>query len=77
MNYIAPIQLGFKSYSCTTALMHVTDDILRAFDDKLCTVLLLLDFTRAFVTINYNVLITILNFIRFTQSTIKLFDSYF
>lgn len=45
------IQFGFrKGYTCTTALLKITDDILTATDKSLLTVLILLDFSRTFDT---------------------------
>lgn len=43
-NKILPyIQIGFRSgYSCITALLHITDLIIRAIDDGKFTVLVLL-----------------------------------
>lgn len=74
---IPSIQSGFRAgHSCTTALLHIVDDIIGATDQGLCTVLILLDFSRAFDTLNYDILHAILQYIGLSEGTVKLFDSY-
>jgi hypothetical protein len=53
---IIPIcQSGFrKRHSTPTALINVFDDILRALDKGMMTLLILLDFSKAFDTIIHN-----------------------
>lgn len=66
-------QSGFRSnHSCTTTLADVTDDILRATDDNKLTVLILLDFSRAFDTVNHNILCQILRFIGLGSGSVAL-----
>lgn len=71
-------QSGFrKSRSCTTAIIDVTEDI-RIFHDKsFITFLLLLDFSKAFDTIDHDILCSKLyNLYRFSRTAIKLVKSY-
>ncbi|XP_047990243.1 uncharacterized protein LOC125229445 [Leguminivora glycinivorella] len=78
MNNILPdVQSGFrKGRSTTTALLDVTDNILDAQDKGMCTVLVLLDFSRAFDCLNINLLLSKLTYYGFDQKTIRWFESY-
>lgn len=71
------VQSGFRTgYSCTTALLKVTDDILTASDEGKITALVLLDYSKAFDTVNHDILINILNFIGVTGNASSLICSY-
>ncbi|XP_031333905.1 uncharacterized protein LOC116163917 [Photinus pyralis] len=70
-------QSGFRpNYSCTTALIDTVDDIITATDSKLISVLALLDYSKAFDTINHGILLSILESIGLSCQAVKLFDSY-
>nr|CAH7719787.1 unnamed protein product [Callosobruchus chinensis] len=70
-------QSGFRSgYSCTTALLHITDDIIQALDDDNCTILVMLDFSKAFDTINHNILLSILKSCGLCSEPLELMRSY-
>lgn len=70
-------QSGFRSaHSCTTALLKVSDDILQATDRGQLTILVLLDFSRAFDTVRHDVLISILRYIGLGQGALLLLQSY-
>ena len=57
-NLHEPFQSAYKRYhSCETALIRVQNDILRALDSRNCTVLLLLDLSSAFDTVDHEILI--------------------
>nr|CAI5835546.1 unnamed protein product [Callosobruchus analis] len=77
-NNIIPVnQSGFKkNHSCTSALLKVTDDIFRANDQGKLTLLVLLDFSKAFDTLNHKLMLNILNYIGLSHSAVQLFDSY-
>lgn len=76
-NIIPHVQSGFRvGHSCTTALLNVTDDILGAIDQGLCTVLVLLDFSRAFDTINYRMFEAILHYIGLSEEAVTLIKDY-
>lgn len=77
-NKIIPdTQSGFRSgFSCTTALMTVIDDIIAELDKGRCTVLCLLDFSKAFDTINHDLLTSILHFVGLDDNSIRLLSSY-
>lgn len=70
-------QSGFrKGYSCTTALLNITDDILRAADDDKLSIMILLDYSKAFDTTHHKLLFSILKYIGFDSSSGKLMTSY-
>lgn len=71
------VQSGFrKGRSTATALLDVTDNILGAQDKGLVTVLVLLDFSRAFDAINNTLLLSKLSYYGFSASAVKWFNSY-
>ena len=46
-----------KHHSCETALLRVQNDILKSIDNKQCVVLLLLDLSAAFDTVDHKILL--------------------
>ena len=46
-----------KHHSCETALLRVQNDILKSIDNEQCVVLLLLDLSAAFDTVNHKILL--------------------
>lgn len=77
-NSILPqLQSGFrKGRSTNTALIDVIDNILSAQDVGMGTILALLDFSRAFDSINISLLLSKLTYYGFDRSTVLWFDSY-
>ncbi|XP_045447496.1 uncharacterized protein LOC123655785 [Melitaea cinxia] len=77
-NDILPsFQSGFRKHRSTaTALLDVTDNILAAQDKGMCTLLVLLDFSRAFDSINVPLLLSKLNYFGFDNAAVRWFDSY-
>lgn len=76
-NIIQATQSGFRSgHSCTTALLKITDDVLEAFDKGKLTLLILLDYSKAFDTLNHNILNAVLHFIGFNESSLNLLSDY-
>ena len=56
---IEPLQSTFKPFhSCKTALVRVHNDILVAIDKRHCVMLLLLDLSAAFDTVDHDILLT-------------------
>ena len=47
-----------KGHNTETALTQIHSDLLRAIDDNACVILVLLDPTAAFDTVNYQILLT-------------------
>lgn len=57
-----PNQSGYKpGHSCETLLVRLVNDILLNMDDAKCTVLLLLDLSAAFDTVDHDILLDILS----------------
>lgn len=70
-------QSGFRpSHSTTSALLHITDEILKASDHNMITCLILLDFSSAFDTINHDILLLKLKYFGLADSAIKFIKSY-
>jgi hypothetical protein len=70
-------QSGFrKGHSTTSALADVTDKILAAQDDGMVTALVLLDFSRAFDSINVCLLLSKLSYYGVDAGTVRWFSSY-
>ena len=52
-------QFGFrKGYSTEWAILELTDALTKAMDNKLVTCGLALDFSKAFDTVNHNILLS-------------------
>lgn len=62
--------------STSTALLDIVDDILSREDLEEGSILVLLDFTRAFNTINHNLLLSKLSYYGFDYDALKWFFSY-
>lgn len=74
---IPPTQSGFrKNHGTATALLHVTDDIIRAYDKNKCTSLILLDYSKAFDTINHETLLLKLKFYGLDEVALNFFRTY-
>ncbi|VEN38354.1 unnamed protein product [Callosobruchus maculatus] len=74
---LPPYQSGFRQgFSCTSALLDVTDDIIKEIDDGNTTALVLLDYSKAFDTINHQLMLAILKYIGCTNEVVKLFSDY-
>ena len=72
-----PNQSAYKAnHGCITALLKITDDILDSIDDSEVSILTLLDFSRAFETVNHRLLIEKLRILGFTQDAIDWVLSY-
>lgn len=70
-------QSGFRrGYGCETALLCITDDILTARDRGLVTVLVLLDFSKAFDTVDHGVLVSLLRDCGFGVGTVNLIGEF-
>ncbi len=78
-NYICEdFQSGFRpSHSTETALIRVTNDLLLSSDHGCIFILVLLDLTAAFNTIDHNILLNRLeNFVGISRSALAWFKSY-
>jgi len=76
-NLLSENQSGFrKNHSTTTLLMHITSIIYNALNNNKVISLILLDFSKAFDSINHNILIHNLKDIGLSPLTLKWFISY-
>lgn len=76
-NIIPPKQSGFRArYSCSTALSDIVDDVITSQDSGDATVLVLLDYTKAFDMIDHNIMVAILRYIGFVESASSLMFSF-
>lgn len=76
-NILPKKQSGFrKGHGTATALLDVVDNILAAQDVGEGTILALLDFSRAFETLNISLLLSKLSFYGFDNASVKWFESY-
>lgn len=74
---IPEFQSGFRpQHSCLTALLNITDDVLSSADEGKITALVLLDFSKAFDTLDHEILIAILHFIGLDHSAVLLIQNY-
>jgi len=77
-NCLLPVaQSGFRrGYGCSGALLQVVDDVIRASDNGLLSLLVLLDYSKAFDTISHELLLAILHYIGLGDSAVTLFANY-
>ena len=76
-NLFDPNQSAYRSnHGCITALLKITDDILDCIDDSEVSLLILLDFSKAFDTVNHKLLLEKLNILGFTQNSKDWISSY-
>lgn len=77
-SHILPVvQSGYrKNHSCTTALLHIVDDIVRGTDSGKLTALILLDYTKAFDRLDHKLLLTMLSYYGFGIESVELLKSY-
>lgn len=74
---IPDFQCGFrKKFSTAVALINVLDDILQATDKQLMTALVLLDFSKAFDSINHELTVSKLKFYGFCTASCNLINSF-
>lgn len=76
-NILPSIQSGFKScHSTNTALLKITNDIAKAMDQSEVTILILLDYSKAFDIINHELLLAKLYYYGLSDSAINWFENY-
>ena len=75
-NKLSQFQSGNRKYHSTeTALLSVTDDLLKAMDEKKISILVLMDMSRAFDSINHDMLFKIRN-LGVSPSALEWFEIY-
>jgi hypothetical protein len=77
-NAVDPFQSGFRTgHSTTTALLCITDDIYKYLDEGMFAILVLLDFSKAFDTVNHELLCyKLTNLFGFSSSATNYIKSY-
>nr|CAH7716240.1 unnamed protein product [Callosobruchus chinensis] len=76
-NIITSVQSGFRAHHSTvTALAHITDDIIKSVDKKSCVCLVLLDYSKAFDTLDHGILCNKLRYFGFSDSSVSLIRDY-
>lgn len=76
-NILPPLQSGFrKHYSTCTALLKVTSDIARSMDQSQVILLALLDFSKAFDSLDHNLIIAKLHYYGCNDIVLKWFSNY-
>lgn len=75
---IFPInQSGFRrQHSTTTALLNISDNIIGGLDQSLATALVLLDFSKAFDTVDHDLLCAKLQYYGIEKKALMFFQSY-
>jgi hypothetical protein len=74
---LAPYQFGFrKNYSTTSAILHLTCNILNSFEQNECYHTYFLDLTKAFDCVSHELLIKKLLFYNFHPTSTKLILSF-
>ncbi|CAH2108870.1 unnamed protein product [Euphydryas editha] len=72
-----PWQSGFRTgHSTVTALLKVSEDIRFAMDNRNLTIVVLLDFSNAFNSVDFDILLVILRSLNISSSACNWFDSY-
>lgn len=76
-NLLDTCQSGFRNnHSTTTALLKISEDIREAIDRREVTVLTLIDFSRAFDSVDFDILISKLRQMHLSDSAVTWMDSY-
>lgn len=74
---MSSVQSGFrKGHSTATALASLSDDIIQALDKNMSSALVLLDFSKAFDTINHSLLTAKCKFLGFDEVPLNFLKSY-
>lgn len=76
-NILPDNQSGFrKTFSTTTALVNLVDDLIRARDSHMFSLISCLDYNKAFDSVNHKLFISKLFFYNFDFNSINWFTSY-
>lgn len=74
---LCPFQSGFRAgHSTTTAATVVVNDLATAIDNKLSCAALFIDLSKAFDTVNHNILLAKLASLGFDKISLNWFKSY-
>lgn len=74
---LCPFQSGFRQgHSTTTALIKICDDIRHGIDNQQVSIIALLDFSNAFNTVDFDILLAVLKSINISDKALEWFRSY-
>ena len=77
-NKLSQFQSGNGKYhSAEKALLSVTDDLPQAIDEKKIPILVLMEMSKAFDSVNHDILLFRIRSLGVSPSALKLFKSYF
>ena len=77
-NKLSQFQSGNRKYhSAETAPLSVTDDLLKAIDEKKISILVLMEMWKAFDSINHNILLFRIRSLGVSPPALDWFKSYF
>ena len=70
-------QSGFRSkHSVNTSLAHLSNQILKGFEARKSTGIILIDLQKAFDTLDHQILLKKLKYVGFSPETVRWFESY-
>ena len=76
-NLLCPYQSGFRPFHSTvSALLNITEDIRCAMDNTKLTAMVLLDFSSAFSSVDFDILLATLRAVNIPSTVINWFHSY-
>lgn len=76
-NILPMVQSGFRAkHGASTALLKIVDDLSHAMDGSKCTMLVLLDQSKAFDSVNFQLLLAKLRFIGCDTAALSWFEDY-
>ena len=76
-NYLNETQYGFRKFHSTEhAILEITERILSEFDKRNAALAIFLHLTKAFDTLNHNILLTKLNYYGIQNCTLTWFQRY-
>ena len=76
-NAVPVFQSGFRrGHSTTTSLLHLSDTVLRSFDSRCLTAIISLDFSKAFDTIDHDLLVAKLRHTGLSSNVLSFLESY-
>lgn len=76
-NLISKHQSGFrKGHSCTTAILKLTEDLHKSIAKRKCVILVLLDFSNAFGSVDHNILLHVLESNGIRERTLEWYNSF-
>lgn len=76
-NIITKNQSGFRAkHSCTTAILKLTEEFHQHIANGKCIILVLLDFSNAFESVDHDKLIQVLKSVGVTDNTFQWYKSF-